>query len=149
MRFTVNGGLTDVAAVRSDTALDVLRDRLGLTGVKNGCAQGECGCCTILVDGEATKACLTSAKRLSGRTVTTIEGLAPADAPHPLQQAFVEIGAVQCGYCTPGQILTAKALLDRNPAPTRADVTAALSPVLCRCTGYVKRSQKNGPVVPT
>lgn len=133
----VNGTPARVSAGRSETLLDILRDRLRLTGVKNGCAQGDCGCCTVILDGQAVKACMTSARKAAGKTVTTIEGLGNGE-PHPLQQAFVEAGAVQCGYCTPGQILAAKALLDVNPAPTRAEVLEGLSDVLCRCTGYLK-----------
>ncbi len=138
IEFVVNGRPVAMSVGRSDTVLDVLRDRLGLTGVKNGCAQGDCGCCTVLLDGRPAKACLTSAKRLPKTTVTTIEGLAGAGAPHPLQQAFVEVGAVQCGYCTPGWLLTAKVLLDRQPSPTRDEVRTAIAGHLCRCTGYQK-----------
>lgn len=135
--LVVNGTPRVVTAGRSETLLDVLRDGLGLTGVKNGCAQGDCGCCTVLLDGQAVKACMTAARKASGRSVTTIEGLGNG-TPHPLQQALVELGAVQCGFCTPGQILAAKALLDARPAPTRDEVLEALAPVLCRCTGYTR-----------
>ncbi len=135
--LVVNGTRTSVTAARGETLLDLLRDRMGLTGVKNGCAQGDCGCCTVLLDGEPVKACLTAARKADGRAVTTIEGLGDG-APHPLQQAFVDAGAVQCGYCTPAQILAAKALLDATPDPTREQVLEGLSSVLCRCTGYVR-----------
>jgi carbon-monoxide dehydrogenase small subunit len=122
-------------------ALDVLRDLLGLTGTKEGCGRGECGACTILLDGEPVNACLLYAAKLQGRNVLTVEGLAPSGGAvglHPLQEAFLEEGAVQCGYCTPGMLLSAKALLDRVPRPTVPEIEEALSGNLCRCTGYAK-----------
>jgi CO/xanthine dehydrogenase Mo-binding subunit/aerobic-type carbon monoxide dehydrogenase small subunit (CoxS/CutS family) len=138
IRLTVNGSPVATHVSRSTTLLELLRDRLGLTGVKDGCSQGDCGCCTVLLNGEATKACLVNAGRAHGAEVLTIEGLSPDGRPHPLQQAFVEAGAVQCGYCTPGQVLAAHALLRRNPNPTRQQVLQGLASVLCRCTGYIK-----------
>jgi len=118
------------------TLLQVLRDELHLTGTKNGCGQGHCGACTVIVDGRAVRSCVTPAGRLDGAQVETIEGLARGDELHPLQQAFIDQGAVQCGFCTPGMIMDAKALLDANPHPTHEDIIKALTPNLCRCTGY-------------
>lgn len=120
------------------TLLEVLREDLGLTGTKHGCELGECGACAVLVDGEPVLSCLALPIELQGRAITTVEGLAAGSAPHPLPVAFAELGAAQCGYCTPGFLVTARALLDRNPAPTRAEIKAALAGNLCRCTGYVK-----------
>jgi putative selenate reductase molybdopterin-binding subunit len=119
------------------TLLDVLRHN-GYLGAKHGCQDGSCGTCAVLLDGQIIHACILLAAQADGRRVTTIEGLGTFDQPHPLQSAFVEAGAVQCGYCTPGMILAAKALLDENPHPTEAEVREALSGVLCRCTGYLK-----------
>jgi len=116
--------------------LDLLRRRLGLTGTKEGCGVGECGACTVLVDGRAVNACLTAAWQVAGREVTTIEGLAPEGELHPLQAAFLEAGAVQCGFCTPGMILAAADLLAREPDPSRETIRRALAGNLCRCTGY-------------
>ena len=139
LEFTCNGKPVRLEAEGSLRALDLLRDRLGLTGTKEGCGRGECGACTILVDGRPVNACLLYAAKLAGRTVLTVEGLAGEDgALHPLQEAFLEEGAVQCGYCTPGMLLSAKALLDRSPSPDPGEIEEALSGNLCRCTGYAK-----------
>ena len=138
LEFTCNGQPVRLEAEPVMRALDLLRDRLGLTGTKEGCGRGECGACTILVDGRPMNACLLYAAKLQGRTVLTIEGLARGEALHPLQEAFLEEGAVQCGYCTPGMILSAKALLDRVPDPCVPEIEEALSGNLCRCTGYAK-----------
>ncbi len=138
LRFRVNGDPVEVGVRDRETLLEVLRGRLGLTGTKQGCDVGDCGSCTVLLDGEPVLSCLTLAADVEGREVLTIEGLARGDGLHPLQQAFLDAGAVQCGYCTPGMILTAKALLDRNPRPSRGEIRAALSGNLCRCTGYRK-----------
>ena len=138
LRFRVNGDPVEVGVRDRETLLEVLRGRLGLTGTKQGCDVGDCGSCTVLLDGEPVLSCLTLAADVEGREVLTIEGLARGDELHPLQQAFLDAGAVQCGYCTPGMILTAKALLDRNPRPSRGEIRAALSGNLCRCTGYRK-----------
>ncbi|RKX77288.1 MAG: (2Fe-2S)-binding protein [Spirochaetes bacterium] len=120
-------------------ALDLIRDVLRLTGVKEGCGRGECGACTILVNGKPFNSCLLYAVKLNGKKVLTIEGLAQADGSlHPLQEAFLNEGAVQCGYCTPGMILSAKALLDENPSPEEEEIEEALSGNICRCTGYKK-----------
>jgi carbon-monoxide dehydrogenase small subunit len=116
----------------------VLREDLGLTGTKHGCELGECGTCTVLVDGEPVLSCLVLPVEVEGRRITTVEGMAQAGRLHPLQQAFAELGAAQCGYCTPGILLTATALLAERPSPTRQEVKEALAGNLCRCTGYTK-----------
>jgi aerobic-type carbon monoxide dehydrogenase small subunit (CoxS/CutS family) len=138
LRLRVNGEDHDVAAVSHKTLLEVLREEMGLTGTKHGCELGECGTCTVLVDGEPVLSCLALPVELEGREITTVEGMAPPGGLHPLQQAFAELGAAQCGYCTPGILLTAEALLDRNPRPTRDEIRTALAGNLCRCTGYTK-----------
>ena len=138
MVLNVNDEFYEVAVEPHRTLLEVLRDTLGLTGTKKGCDEGECGACTVLIDGEAVLSCLLLAVEAQGKRITTIEGLAKDGQLHPLQQAFIDHGAIQCGFCTPGVILSAKALLDRNPKPTEAEVRAAIAGNLCRCTGYVK-----------
>ena len=137
LHLQINGERRTVDADIRDTLLDVLRDRLGLTGAKRGCDMGECGACTVLVDGKPVNACLMLAASAEGRSILTIEGLA-GDPLHPLQHALVDHGAVQCGYCAPGMVLTAKAFLDRTPSPTTREVRRAISGNLCRCTGYQK-----------
>ena len=136
--LTVNEESYEVIVRPHWTLVDVLRDRFALTGTKKGCDSGACGCCTVLIDGEPAAGCMTLAIRCAGRRITTVEGLARDGHLHPLQEAAIEHGAVQCGFCTPGWLLSAKALLDHNPAPTRDDVRAAISGNLCRCTGYRK-----------
>ncbi len=136
--FTLNGKPVEIEVIPWDTALAVLREQLGLKGTKEGCGIGECGACTILVDGLAVDSCLMPAPKLDGRKVETVEGLRQGEALHPLQEAFLSKGAVQCGYCTPGMLMSAKALLDRNPNPERNELVEALSGNLCRCTGYVQ-----------
>ena len=140
VRLTLNvNGKTRRVSARPDAFLvDVLRDQLALTGTKNGCGMGECGACTVLLDGAAVYACLTLAIETEGREITTIEGVARDGALDPLQRAFAEAGGVQCGYCTPGMILAARALLAERHQPTEAQVRRALSGNLCRCTGYGK-----------
>jgi carbon-monoxide dehydrogenase small subunit len=138
LTMTVNGQEVTVRVEADELLVDALRDRLGLTGTKIGCNEGECGACTVILDGDAVLSCLLPALRAQGRTITTIEGLSDGDTLHPIQQAFVDHGAIQCGYCTPGFILSAKALLDRNPHPNREQIKEAIAGNLCRCTGYVK-----------
>jgi carbon-monoxide dehydrogenase small subunit len=121
-----------------DSLLTVLRDELGLTGTKKGCEEGECGACTVLVEGVPILSCLTPALKHNGRRVQTVEGLGEKGRVHPLQEAFIETGAVQCGYCTPGMLMSAKALLEENPSPSAEEIASHLSGNLCRCTGYVK-----------
>ena len=134
--LTVNGEAREVLFAPYKTLLEVLREELGLTGTKHGCELGECGACAVLVDGEPQLSCLTLALECEGRAVETIEGLARGPELHPLQAAFADFGGSQCGYCTPGVIMTAKALLERNPSPSRDEIREATAGNLCRCTGY-------------
>ena len=138
LELKVNGQLYTVFVEPRKTLAEVLRDELGLTGVKVSCDSGDCGSCTVLVDGMAVRSCLMLAFQAKGREILTIEGLATEGGLHPLQEAFIEHFAVQCGYCTPGMILTAKALLDENPDTTEDEIREGLKGNLCRCTGYVK-----------
>ena len=138
LRLRVNEEDFEVYVEPWKTLLEVLRDELELTGTKVGCSSGRCGACTVLIDGKAVKSCLILAPQAKGRDILTIEGLAQNGQLHPLQQAFIDYFALQCGYCTPGMILAAKALLDENPNPTEEEVKEALYGNLCRCTGYVK-----------
>jgi carbon-monoxide dehydrogenase small subunit len=138
LAFRVNGEARDVVVDATKTLLEVLREDLGLTGTKHGCELGECGACAVLLDGELVLACLVAAFQCEGREVATIEGLRDGPELHPLQAAFADHGAAQCGYCTPGMILAAKALLDRKPDASRAEIAEALSGQLCRCTGYLQ-----------
>jgi len=137
LALSVNGRLRELVAPVSTTLLEVLREDLGLTGTKHGCELGECGACTVLIDGAPALACLVLPVEVQGKEITTVEGLADG-ALHPLQRAFMDHGALQCGYCTSGFLLAAKALLDRTPSPTREEITEALSGNLCRCTGYLR-----------
>jgi carbon-monoxide dehydrogenase small subunit len=134
----VNGETVGVSVTPSAMLLDVLRYELGLTGAKEACGKGECGACTVLVGGRAVSSCITPAMKAMNKEVLTIEGLGSPGKLHPIQEAFIERGATQCGFCTPGMILSAKALLDENPTPTEEEVKVGLSGNLCRCTGYVK-----------
>jgi aerobic-type carbon monoxide dehydrogenase small subunit (CoxS/CutS family) len=134
----VNGHEYEIAVPANRTLLEVLREDLRLTGTKEGCDDGTCGACTVLLDGVPVRSCLYLAVEAQGKAITTIEGLATGHRLHPVQQAFVDHGAIQCGYCSPGMILTAKALLDRHPAPTPGEIQQAISGNLCRCTGYNK-----------
>jgi len=138
MTLTVNGTPYEVAIEPQQSLLQLLREELHLTGTKEGCSEGECGACTVLLDAKTVDSCLIFALEAQGREVTTIEGLAQGDQLHPIQKAFAEYGAVQCGFCTPGMILAAKALLDSNPHPTELEIRQGISGNLCRCTGYVK-----------
>jgi len=136
LRMTVNGEAVSVHCDAAKTLLEVLRDDLALTGTKHGCELGECGACAVLMDGRPVLSCLVLAVECGGAAVTTVEGLADGPALHPLQEAFAEKGAAQCGYCTPGMLVTAKHLLDQTPNPSRGEIVRALSGNLCRCTGY-------------
>jgi aerobic carbon-monoxide dehydrogenase small subunit len=135
---TINGAEHSVLVDPRDTLLELLRDRIGLTGTKEGCGNGNCGTCTVLMDGAPVNACLVLALEVAGREVETIEGLASAGELHPIQSALVELGGTQCGFCTPGIVLSAKALLDANPTPGEAEIRQAIAGNLCRCTGYGK-----------
>ncbi len=134
----VNGEATTVAVTPQETLLEVLRERLALTGTKHGCESGECGACAVLLDGKPVLSCLVLAPECDRSTIVTVEGLATDARLHPLQEAFADAGATQCGYCTPGFLIAAKALLDETPHPTRAEISQALSGNLCRCTGYIQ-----------
>jgi aerobic-type carbon monoxide dehydrogenase small subunit (CoxS/CutS family) len=136
LSLTVNGETAERVVAPYKTLLEVLREDLGLTGTKHGCELGECGACAVVLDGEPRLSCLTLALECEGRRIETIEGLARGPQLHPLQAAFADFGGSQCGYCTPGVIMTAKALLDRNPSPTRDEIREATAGNLCRCTGY-------------
>ena len=138
LRLTVNDESREVLVAPHKTLLEVLREDLHLTGTKHGCELGECGTCTVLVDGAPVLSCLALPAELEGRAITTVEGMADGSRLHPLQQSFAELGAAQCGYCTPGILLTAKALLAEHPSPTRDEIREALAGNLCRCTGYTK-----------
>ena len=133
---TVNGSETVVKTDPARPLLDVLREDLGLTGTKYGCGEGQCGACTVLIDGRPTRSCTTTAAEADGRTIVTIEGLAIGDSLHPVQEAFLAAGVLQCGYCTPGVILTAVALLDENPRPTDEQIVSGLNGNICRCCAY-------------
>ncbi len=136
--LTVNGETQQRVVAANRTLLEVLREDLGLTGTKYGCELGECGACTVLIDGIAVLSCVTLALHAEGTEVTTVEGLAEGNVPHPLQAAFAELGAAQCGYCTPGMLMAAKALIDSESNPSRDEIRQALAGNLCRCTGYNK-----------
>lgn len=136
--LTVNGSATSLAVQSHHTLLQVLREQLGVTSPKNGCGVGECGACTVIMNGVPVNSCMVLAPEADGAVIETAEGLSQDGALHPLQQAFVDHNAVQCGYCTPGMLMSAKALLDRQPHPTEEEIRYALVGNLCRCTGYVR-----------
>ena len=138
MALRVNGETQEVAFAPHKTLLEVLREDMALTGTKHGCELGECGTCTVIVDGEPILSCLMLGLECDGCEITTVEGLATAKGPHPLQTAFADLNAAQCGYCTPGFLCASKCLLDDNPSPSRNEIKEALSGNLCRCTGYLK-----------
>lgn len=138
MSMKVNGQWREAETSPDRLLIDLLREEFGLTGTKKGCGEGECGTCTVILNGRPLLACLIPAAKAEGADILTIEGLTPEQGLHPIQQAFQDEGAVQCGYCTPGMVMTAKALLDENPCPTEAEIKRAISGNLCRCTGYTK-----------
>jgi len=138
LTLKVNGEVYDLEVPANRTLLDVIREECGLTGTKQGCGHGECGACTVLLEGAPVNACLILAVQANGKTVVTIEGLSKDGGIHPIQEAFINHGAIQCGFCTPGMILSVKALLDRNPEPQEVEIREALTGNFCRCTGYQK-----------
>jgi aerobic carbon-monoxide dehydrogenase small subunit len=138
IRINVNGEWRKTEAAANETLLHLLRERLGHTEVKEGCGKGDCGTCAVLLNGEAVNACLTLALQADGQKIVTLRGIGSREKPHPLQESFVRHGAIQCGFCTSGMIISAKALLDRNSHPTREQIREAISGNLCRCTGYRK-----------
>ncbi|MCK5554238.1 MAG: (2Fe-2S)-binding protein [Deltaproteobacteria bacterium] len=139
LSFTLNGDRVETEIETHWNLLQLLRDHLELTGTKEGCGKGECGACTVILDGMAVNSCLYPAMEVEGREVLTIEGLADAEGNlHPIQKAFVEHGAVQCGFCTPGMVMSAKALLDENPKPSEGEIRMAIAGNFCRCTGYIQ-----------
>ncbi len=138
MALEVNGERAEIAFDPAKTLLEVLREEMDLTGTKHGCELGECGACAVLLDGEPVLSCLVLGLECEGRRVLTVEGLARGPVLHPLQAAFADLGAAQCGYCTPAMLCTAKALLDERPSPSREEISVALSGILCRCTGYIQ-----------
>jgi len=138
IQFNLNSKEGEVEIGEKELLVDTLRNKFKLTGTKKACGTGDCGACTVLVDGKTIRSCITLTAMIEGKKVITIEGLGDEENPHPIQQAYVDAGAVQCGYCTPGMVMTTKALLDKNPEPTDEDIREALSGNLCRCTGYEK-----------
>ena len=138
IKVTVNGILYELSVQPWETLLDVIREHLGLTGTKEGCGLGECGACTIIMDGKTVNSCLVLAVEADNRVITTIEGLANGDELHPIQEAFVKCGGLQCGFCTPGMIMSTKALLENNPSPDEGEIRKAIAGNFCRCTGYTK-----------
>ena len=136
INFILNDNPVTVETESNLRLIDILRENLGLTGTKEGCAIGECGACTVIMNGQAVNSCLILAPQVEGANITTVEGLADGDELHSLQQSFLQNGAVQCGYCTPGMLMSASALLNENPTPTEDDVKEAIAGNLCRCTGY-------------
>ncbi|MGD0498914.1 MAG: (2Fe-2S)-binding protein [Bryobacteraceae bacterium] len=138
IRFTVNGKATSVDTEPERSLLEVLREDLGLTGTKYGCGEAECGACTVLLDNQAVFSCVTPVREAQGRKITTIEGLAAGERLHPVQQAFLDEGAMQCGYCTPGMVLRTVALLESHPKPSDAQIVEGLNSNLCRCSGFLR-----------
>jgi aerobic-type carbon monoxide dehydrogenase small subunit (CoxS/CutS family) len=138
LNLNINGERHELYTAVHKTLLEVLREDLQLTGTKHGCELGECGTCTVMIDGQPVLSCLTLPIEVQGKQVVTVEGLAEMGQPHPLQTAFAQLGASQCGYCSPGMLISAKALLDKNPTPNREEIKEALAGNLCRCTGYLK-----------
>lgn len=148
IQIEVNGMKNEVDVQPWDTLLDIIRDKLGLTGTKEGCGLGECGACTVIMNGKTVNSCLVLAVEADGKQVTTIEGLSQGENLHPLQQAFIDQGGLQCGFCTPGMIISAKAMLDENPNPTEEEIKRGISGNFCRCTGYTKIIQSIQAAIP-
>ncbi len=138
LKFTLNGEPTEVVVSPSDMLVDILREKLHLTGTKKGCGKGECGACTVIMNGEAINSCLVPVMKAMNSVIETIEGIGTTAKIHPLQETFIDEGAIQCGFCTPGMIMSSKALLDKTPTPTRDEIKEAIAGNICRCTGYVK-----------
>lgn len=138
VKLRINGDDHEVAVKSWDTLLEVLREEIGLTGTKNSCGLGNCGACTVIIDGQAVLACLTLTVEAEGKEILTIEGISDGNSLHPIQKAFIEHGAIQCGHCTPGMVMATMALLDKTPKPTEEEIRKGLSGNFCRCTGYVK-----------
>lgn len=136
--FTINSQRRQLKVRAAETLLELLRERLNLTGTKKGCEKGDCGACTVILDGQPVNSCLVLAVQADGKDIVTIEGVATGEELHSIQQAFIDHGAVQCGFCTPGMVLTAKALLDRNQNPSDEEIRQAIAGNLCRCTGYIQ-----------
>lgn len=141
LTLTINGNLIETAVEPGDTLLDLLREELRMKGAKKGCGKGECGACTVIMNGKTVNSCIVPAMQAMDSEITTIEGVAKGEELHPLQQTFLDCGAVQCGFCTPGMILSGKALLDKNLNPTSEEIRQALAGNICRCTGFVKIEQ--------
>ncbi len=148
IEIKVNGVMHGIDVQPWDTLLDVIRDKLGLTGTKEGCGLGECGACTVIMNGKTVNSCLVLAVEADGKQITTIEGLAEGNKLHPIQQAFIDLGGLQCGFCTPGMIISAKAMLDENQNPTEEEIRRGISGNFCRCTGYTKIIQSIQAAVP-
>jgi aerobic carbon-monoxide dehydrogenase small subunit len=148
VEIKVNGVVHEIDVQPWDTLLDVIREKLGLTGTKEGCGLGECGACTVIMNGKTVNSCLVLAVEADGKQVTTIEGLAEGEKLHPIQQAFIDVGGLQCGFCTPGMIISAKAMLDENPNPTEQEIRRGISGNFCRCTGYTKIIQSIQAAIP-
>ncbi|MDW7669208.1 MAG: (2Fe-2S)-binding protein [Bacillota bacterium] len=138
IKFNLNNKEVEVEVGEKEILVDTIRNKLKLTGTKKACGTGDCGTCTVLINGKTVRSCITLIAMVEGKNIITIEGLGDEENPHPIQQAYVDAGAVQCGYCTPGMVMTTKALLDENPEPTYEEIKEALSGNLCRCTGYEK-----------
>ncbi len=138
LKFTLNGEPVEISVALDEMLIDILRDKFELTGTKKGCGKGECGACTVIMNGESVNSCLVPAMKAMGAVVETIEGIGSPQKFHPVQETFMDMGAIQCGFCTPGMIMSAKALLDKTTSPTGKEIKRALAGNICRCTGFVK-----------